>query len=76
MRAGGRELGVSLSINFSDAERRTAKAPSLLEIAGDRQQSPGLVWAHHLRDLLWLTKVIDLGSRSFAMTNASILTAR
>src|ERR1700688_829702 len=34
-----------------------------LEAAGDRQQPPRLVLAHHQRDLLWLTDVIDLGGK-------------
>ena len=34
-----------------------------LEAAGDGQQAPRLVRAHHLRDLLRLTEVIDLGGK-------------
>src|SRR6266516_7690350 len=34
-----------------------------LEAAGDGEQAPGLVLAHHQRDLLRLTDVIDLGRK-------------
>ena len=34
-----------------------------LEARGDRQQAPRLVRAHHLRDLLRLTDVIDRGGK-------------
>src|SRR5271170_6218980 len=34
-----------------------------LEAAGDSQQAPGLVLAHHQRNLLGLTDVIDLGGK-------------
>ena len=34
-----------------------------LEAAGDGQQAPRLVRAHHQRDLLRLTEVIDLGGK-------------
>ena len=41
--------------------RESCYAEADLEAAGDGQQSPRLVWAHHLRDLLRLTEVIDRG---------------
>jgi hypothetical protein len=34
-----------------------------LEILGDGQQSPGLIRTHYLRNLLWLTQVINLGGK-------------
>jgi hypothetical protein len=34
-----------------------------LEARGNGQQAPRLVRAHHLRDLLGLTEVIDLGGK-------------
>jgi hypothetical protein len=34
-----------------------------LEAAGDRQQAAGLIRAHHLRNLLRLAQMIDLGGK-------------